>query len=140
MKKTASNPETGDWAEHDVAYSDGVAIEAPTHTRVLVSGIISGEPGLEAQTRDVLDNIADIVAEFGGSMKDVVRVRVYIKEPYMNEEALETVHDVRHEFFVREHYPASTLVEVNALVDETSVIEIDADAIIPDTEWETEAI
>lgn len=138
MKKTVCNPETGEWADHEVAYADAIAVDTPTHRRVFVSGMISDESGLEAQTRDVLGQIEDAVVAYGGAMTDVVRVRVYIARPHMNEETLEVVHDVRREFFVEDHYPASTLVEVEDLVDDEAMIEIDADAIVPTDEWDVE--
>lgn len=137
MEKTIVNPDTGDWAGHEVAYSDAVVVETPTHDRLFVSGMISDSDGLAAQTRDVLERIQAIVRDQGGSMDDVVRVRVYLRDPIMNEGALETVHGVRAEFFDRDHYPASTLVEVAALVDEDALIEIDADAMIPTGGWES---
>ncbi|MFP8954597.1 RidA family protein (plasmid) [Natrialbaceae archaeon A-arb3/5] len=140
MKKKIINPETGEWAEHEVAYSDGVAIETPTHTRIFISGVISDEDGIEAQTRDVLTQIEETVTEYGGDMTDIVRVRVYITRPNMDEETLEVVHATRREFFVKDHYPASTLVEVEDLVDDQSMIEIDADAVIPNEEWNVETL
>ena len=48
------------------------------------------------------------------------------------DEEFVTIHEVRDEFFDREHYPASTLVEVEALALDDLLIEVDADAVIPD--------
>ena len=125
MRMSIINSETGDWAGHEVGYSDAVAVEYPTHTRVFVSGMISNADGIEAQTRDVLSQIESRMADAGGDMDDVVRVRVYLSRPHMDADTLETVHDVRREFFDREHYPASTLVEVEDPVEETALIEIE---------------
>jgi len=72
-------------------------------------------------------------------MDDVVRVWVYIGGPDMDQATLETVHAVRREFFDRVHYPASTLVAVDDLVEGSALIEIDADAVVPTDEWETES-
>ena len=69
-------------------------------------------------------------------MKDIMRVRVYVAKPGLDEATLEAIHDVRSEFFVEEHLPASTLVEVESLVRDHYRIEIDADVIIPNNEWE----
>lgn len=135
MKKTIINPETGEWADHEVAYSDAVVIDHPTHSRVHISGVISEADGIEAQTRDVLEQIESVVSDAGGTMDDIVRVRVYLSSPVMDEESLEIVHGVRREFFSAEHYPASTLVEIEDLVEDSAMIEIDADAVIPDEGW-----
>ena len=139
MRKTLINPETGDWADHEVAYSDAVTVEYPSHTRVFISGVISDAAGIEAQTRDVLSQIESRMTDAGGQMDDIVRVRVYLSQPHMDAGTLETVHDVRCEFFGREHFPASTLVEVEGLVEETALIEIDADGVIPTEGWHTES-
>ncbi len=74
MRKSIINPETGDWARHEVAYSDAVAVEYPTHTRVFVSGMISNADGIEAQTRDVLSQIESRMADAGGDMDDVAEM------------------------------------------------------------------
>ncbi len=140
MKKEIINPETGDWADHEVAYAEGVAVRMAGAKRVFISGIVAEGETIEAQTRNVLEYIDGLLADHGGGMRDVVRVRVYISRPHMDDEALETVHDVRNEFFVQDHLPASTLVEVEDLVNEDYMIEIDADAIIPDGEWDVELV
>lgn len=140
MKKQIINPETGDWAEHDVAYSEGVVVHLAGAKRVFVSGIVAEGENIEVQTRSVLEEIEDMLADHGGEMEDVVRVRVFISRPQMDEECLETVHDVRNEFFSQDHLPASTLVEVEDLVNDDYLIEIDADAIIPDDEWNVEQV
>ncbi|MCQ4333955.1 RidA family protein [Natronomonas sp. F2-12] len=140
MRKEIINPETGDWAEHEVAYAEGVAVQLPGAKRVFLSGIVAEGETIEAQTRSTLEYIEGLLSEYGGGMEDVVRVRVFISRPQMDEETLETVHDVRNEFFLREHLPASTLVEVEDLVDDDYMIEIDADAVIPEEGWETEQV
>ena len=73
-------------------------------------------------------------------MEDIVRVRIYVNKSHLNDESLEIIHTTRREFFVKEHYPASTLVEVENLVKDQFLIEIDADGIIPDGEWDVEAV
>ncbi|WP_248898361.1 RidA family protein [Haloplanus halobius] len=140
MKKEIVNPETGEWAEHDVAYSDAVVVHMPDAKRMFISGVAAEGDDIETQTQATLEKIEDMLSEFGGGMEDVVRVRVYINRPEMDEDSLETVHGVRSEFFVQEHLPASTLIEVEDLVSDEFLIEIDADAVIPDDGWETEHV
>lgn len=136
MNKQIVNPETGEWAKHDVAYSDCVVVDIPGAKRLFVSGVVAEGENVRAQTRNVLKQIEDIVSEQGGGMEDVVRVRVYVAGPTLDETTLESIHDVRSEFFVKDHLPASTLVEVENLVQDDYQIEIDADAIVPDDGWE----
>lgn len=88
---------------------------------------ISDEPGLEAQTRDVLNGIERVLAAYEGSTSDVVRVRVYIEVPHMDEASLETVHDVRNGIlrtralprkYPRKQEPAHSIVTVAAIFEQ----------------------
>ena len=80
-----------------------------------------------AQSRQVLQNLKVILNSVGGEMDDIVSVIVYVTEM----EPLMAVHEVRKEFF-SEPYPASTLVQVAALVKPEFLIEISAVAVIPE--------
>lgn len=155
MRKTIRNPLAGakqdvakqsETLEHGLAYSDAVAVEMADHKRAFISGVVPwneqeeviGRGDVEKQTRTVLEAIEGIMEDFGGSMQDIVRVRVYVND--LNEEDFQQVHEVRNEFFERDHFPSSTLIEVSELAFEGMMIEIDADAIIPDDGWETDSI
>jgi len=142
MEKTVLNPGAGNELVADVegvsetAYSRGVVVSHPGHDRIYLSGVTPVETVDEPvpeQTREVLDTVERLLASQGGSMTDVVRVRVFV------EDAVETdfgaVHAARGEFFDREHFPASTLVEVDHLV--RGRIEIEAEAVVPEDGWET---
>lgn len=143
MRKTVIDPEAGNELVEDVpgveetAYSRAVAVSFPTYERVYVSGVTPVERAgddVPAQTRDVLETIEAILETRGGTMQDVVRVRVFLEDA-MDVDFAE-VHAVRSEFFDHDHLPASTLVEVDQLV--RGRIEIESEAIIPDDGWETE--
>ncbi len=88
---------------------------------------IVGPGDMAVQARQTLENIQAILASVGGEMDDIVSVIVYVThmEPLMD------VHEVRKEFF-SEPYPASTLVQVDALVKPEFLIEISAVAVIPE--------
>lgn len=142
MQKTVTGPDAGDdLGEQSTAYAESVAVRHGDHTRVHVSGMTSDEatPDVGEQTRDVLGKVRDAVAGHGGDLRDVVRVRVYVASPHLTQENFEAIHEARREFFEPEHYPASTLVEVEDLVEETALIEIDADGVIPAEGWHTES-
>lgn len=136
MRKQIINPETGEWADHDTAYSDGVVLAVPGGKRVFISGVVAAGETIEAQTRAVLEEIQAMLGEHGGAMRDVVRVRVYIARPAMDDETLEAVHAIRSEFFPDRHLPASSLFEVEDLIEDQYDIEIDADAFIPEDGWD----
>ena len=139
MQKTVTRPGSGDdLSEQTTAYAESVAVDHGDHTRVHVSGMTSdvATPDVGEQTRDVLRKVEAAVGEHGGDLRDVVRVRVYVASPHLDQGNFEAIHAARREVFEPEHYPASTLVEVSGLIREGRVIEIDADAVVPDDGWD----
>ena len=100
---------------------------------------ISGKVGMRAdntlagrtmreQTQQTLENIREILTREGGTMDDIVRVRVYVTQ--VDALSLRDIHDVRSKFWTAGKYPASTLVRVDQLVRDGALIEIDADAVV----------
>ena len=67
-----------------------------------------------------------VLAESGATMDDVVKVTVFVTNL---ERHFADIHKVRAEFFTS-GYPASTMVEVKALVHEDMLIEIEAIAVV----------
>ena len=90
-------------------------------------GTIAGIGDVEAQTRQVCENLKAAVEEAGGTMDDICRVDVYIR----NMEQFPGIHKVRAEYF-KEPLPASTMVEVSKFTSPDALIEISAIAVIPD--------
>ncbi|MBI5903677.1 MAG: hypothetical protein HZB84_09380, partial [Deltaproteobacteria bacterium] len=82
--------------------------------------------GIGAETRQALTNLRMVLEEAGGSMKDVVKTTVFLKD--ISE--FTGMNSVYEEFFSAP-YPARSTVEVSALPKGAGV-EIDAIAIIGD--------
>ena len=141
MEKTALHP------FEDQGFSQAVSVSEPTHKRVFIAGTIAvdedgsivGENDMEAQTRHIFDQFEQSLEDLGGDLDDLVRVRVYVTT--MDDDALEGYsrgRDGRADFYNDpEHYPASTMVKVDSLVLEEAMVEVDAEAIIPDDGWNT---
>lgn len=114
------------------AFSAGV--EAPAGRTVYVSGQVAmdaegavvGEGDAKAQTEKVLENVSMVLEEAGGSLDDIVKVTVFITDMGMYDE----VHEVRRRYF-GEPYPASSMLEVSALIDPRLLVEVEAVAVIP---------
>src|ERR1700687_107687 len=92
-------------------------------------GTIAGIGDIEAQTRQVCENIKAAVEAAGGRMDHICRVDVYIR----NMEQFDAIHRVRREYF-KEPLPASTMVEIVKMTHPDYLIEINAIAVIPDSE------
>ena len=90
-------------------------------------GTIAGVGDIEVQTRQVCENLKAAVEEAGGTMDDICRVDVYIR----NMEQFDAIHKVRREYF-KEPLPASTMVEIVKMTHPDYLIEINAIAVIPD--------
>jgi enamine deaminase RidA (YjgF/YER057c/UK114 family) len=90
-------------------------------------GNVIGKGDLRAQTRQVFENIAMILARAGCTLRDVVQMRTYFTCP-LDMQMSQEYFDVRREFF-KDHRPASTGVQVAALVDKDLLLEVEVMAI-----------
>ena len=90
-------------------------------------GSIAGIGDIEAQTRQVCENLKAAVEEAGGTLDDIVRVDVYVR----NMEHFPLIHEVRRQYFT-EPLPASTMVEVTKMTSPDYLIEMSAIAVLPD--------
>jgi enamine deaminase RidA (YjgF/YER057c/UK114 family) len=104
-------------------------------TIVFISGMVSrradgtivGIGDIEAQTRQVCENLKAAVEEAGGTLDDICRVDVFVR----NMEHFDTIHKVRRDYF-KPPAPASTMVEVAKMTSPEYLIEINAIAVLPD--------
>src|SRR5437879_535171 len=124
MKKTQVR--TDQVREPSGHFSQAIAIEARGRL-VFISGMtsrradgsIAGVGDIEAQTRQVCENLKSAVEAAGGSMDDICRVDVYVR----NMEHFDKIHKVRREYF-KPPAPASTLVEVTQVASAEYLVEI----------------
>ncbi|MEM5404358.1 RidA family protein [Paraburkholderia unamae] len=124
---------TGELRKPNGHFSQATTIEA-SGKLVFISGMtarrpdgsIAGIGDVVAQTRQVCENLSAAVKAAGGSLDDICRVDVYVR----NIEHFDRIHDVRREFF-KAPLPASTMVEVSKLVSPEYLIEISAIAVLP---------
>jgi reactive intermediate/imine deaminase len=101
---------------------------------LFVSGIVPvderrelvGGDDVVAQARKVFENMRDVLAAASCTFADVVKVTVFLTD--VADRPL--VNPVRQEFFGPTR-PASTLVEVSALVIPGAKIEVEAVALVP---------
>ncbi|HMA73189.1 MAG TPA: RidA family protein [Xanthobacteraceae bacterium] len=90
-------------------------------------GSIAGVGDIDAQTRQVCENLKAAVEAAGGTMDDICRVDVYVR----NMEHFDQIHKIRREYFSTPA-PASTMVEVAKMTSPEYLIEISAIAVVAD--------
>jgi 2-iminobutanoate/2-iminopropanoate deaminase len=90
-------------------------------------GSIAGIGNVEEQTRQVCENLKAAVEAAGGTLDDICRVDVYVR----NMEHFDTIHKVRRDYFTG-IAPASTMVEIVKMTSPDYLIEINAIAVLAD--------
>jgi Putative translation initiation inhibitor, yjgF family len=91
------------------------------------NAVAEGDP--YAQTKHILDIIADALSDVGASLEDVVRTRMYITD-LAHQDAVGRAHgevfsDIR---------PAATMLQIEGLVEPELLVEIEAEAKVDETD------
>jgi enamine deaminase RidA (YjgF/YER057c/UK114 family) len=124
-----TNYSSGSKWEHVIGYSRAVKVGNVVEVTGTVAsgddGKVVGKDDAYAQTKYIYEKIEAVLIRAGASMKDVVRVRMFVTDISRWQE-----YGKAHSEFFREIRPCNTMVEVNALIEQDYLIEIEATAII----------
>lgn len=104
----------------------GNTIHVAGTTGLDATGAVVGG-GMYAQTKQALANIVAALAQLGATPEHVVRTRLFVTDI----EQWEAVGRAHGELFARVR-PASTMVQIQRLIDPAMLIEVEADAILPE--------
>jgi len=82
------------------------------------------------QSRQVLENIVALVREAGGRPEHLTRLTWFVLD---KKEYLSRLHELGQVYrsIMGSHFPAMTLVQVTALVEDRAKVEIEATAVVP---------
>jgi enamine deaminase RidA (YjgF/YER057c/UK114 family) len=115
-------------------YSNGIAASGSI---VFISGQIGWNEQCQFQTddflgqaRQALANVLAVLAECGGRPEHIARLTWYVvdRQEYLSSsKALGKV----YQELMGKHYPAMTVVQVSALMEDAARVEIEATAVIP---------
>jgi enamine deaminase RidA (YjgF/YER057c/UK114 family) len=114
-----------------VGYSRAVRVGNVIHvtgtTATGEGGEIVGKGDAYRQSVQAFLNIQRALVKAGGAMKDVVRTRIYVTDISRWQEVGRA-----HREFLGAVRPATTMVEVSALIDPDMLVEIEVEAIVED--------
>lgn len=117
--------------EEIVGYSRAVrvgnTIEVTGTVAVDDAGAVVGAGDPYEQTKFILQKIERVLQQAGGSLKDVVRTRMFVTDIDRWEE-----YGKAHGEVFRSIKPCTTMVEVSRLIGPEYLIEIEATAIVDD--------
>ena len=129
MKRTQIS--TGTRWEPLVGYSRGVRVGPFVYisgtTATDAQGEIVGRDDIQAQTVQCLENVKSALERLGAKLEHVVRTRMYVTDIVQWEDVGRA-----HGQFFGTICPATSMVEVSALVMPEIMVEIEADAIVPE--------
>ena len=117
---------SGHFAQATIAEARGRLLFVSGMLAKGADGRLVGIGDVAAQTRQVCENLKAAVEAAGGTLDDVCRVDVYVR----NMEHFDRIHEVRRAYFTGTP-PASTMVEVTKMTSPDALIEINAIAVLP---------
>jgi enamine deaminase RidA (YjgF/YER057c/UK114 family) len=141
MKMNLINPES---LAEPSGYSNGVLVQGGSilfvagqigwdRTRIIVSDDFAEQFG------QALENVLAVVRRAGGEARNLTSLRIFVTS---KKEYLARLKDVGTVYrqLMGKHFPAMTLVEVSALLEDLAKVEIEAIAVIPEEKASPEGV
>jgi len=128
MNTTRNNYASGAHWEDLVGYSRAVKVGnliEVAGTTAVQGGTLVGKGDVYLQTKTILQKIEKVLHQAGASLENVIRTRIYVTDIRRWEE----VGRAHGEFF-GQIKPASSMVEVRALIDPEMLVEVEVTAVV----------
>ena len=84
---------------------------------------------MAGQFAQALTNVLAVVREAGGQPTSITRLLIFVTDKKEYSSALKNIGEA-YRLLMGKHYPAMTLVEVSALLEDSAKVEIEATAVI----------
>ncbi|QLG26064.1 RidA family protein [Halorarum halophilum] len=126
-KRVSSGTEWESAVGYSRAVRVGDRVEVAGTTATGDDGEVVGRGDAAEQTKVAIGNVETALVEAGSGLEDVVRTRLFVTDV----DDWEAVGRAHGEAF-GEVRPATTLVEVSALVDPAMLVEVEAVAVVDD--------
>ena len=117
--------------EEIVGYSRAVrignVIEVTGTVAVDDAGKLVGNGNAYEQTKFIIEKIEKVIQRAGGSLKDVVRTRLFVTDI-----SLWAEYGRAHGEFFKDIRPCTSMIEISRLIEPEYMIEIEATAVLSD--------
>lgn len=130
MSVSYVNPES---VHQPTGYTHVVSVEGSRKTLYIAGqvaidskGKMVGVGDLEAQTRQVYENLALVLKKMGASFSDVVKQNIYTTRM----DQLDVIRKIRSQYLPQNRLPASTVIGVTSLARKEFLIEIEMIAVL----------
>ncbi len=132
MKKTIINPPTlprPSGFNHGIVVTGGRLLFLAGQTASDKDGQILAPGDLVAQYEQVLENLKTVVEAAGGTMQDIVKMTIFVRERDNYLAHLRPLGRV-HQAFFGSYYPATALLEISRFFQDEALIEIEGLAVL----------
>lgn len=116
---------------HGILVSGGSLLFLAGQDASDVDGKIVAEGDVVGQFEQVLRNLRAVVTEAGGTLTDVVKMNIFVRDRDEYLAKLKPLGAVFRQYFAG-HYPATALFEVSRFFQDEALVEIEGIAVIAD--------
>ncbi|HEX8221406.1 MAG TPA: Clp protease N-terminal domain-containing protein [Chloroflexia bacterium] len=119
---------------HGILTTGGRLLFLAGQTAIGQEGQIVAPGDVVGQYRQVLSNLKAVVEEAGGTMTDIARLTIFVRDRDDYKAHLKELGGVHKEFFGK-YYPATALLEISRFYNDEALVEIEGIAVLGGERW-----